>query len=494
MFITFFILIEHAQDHEDLFDILVSLPIWSTHSCEDNLINARHGSGILLPYKLPFFSFHKNTTFYKCNDKSDFDTLTKLRATSISELHYVKDHILPSFEKFSTPPQEYIPFLQAVLSLNNPEIEEYFKYREVIPNKSLTEFVSANTLYDMNNTLFRSIFADTDKILPSELQNDRDCLNALERIGLKRQVNCNIFVECAQEIELQIKQGTNPTVVKERAKNLVRYLYENINALSFNDEQWNKIKRIKFVPSEKNLRNKFHKEPKEASLFESFESLCSRKCLNICWTQCPLFDENVEPTSSFCERYPGIECPSAENIIEHWFVIVRMAKEKSWSRNYKKDLKGVINDIYQVMNEISEGKGFEMLIRLKIDKSEKKIFLNGDDPFDEKNWVAGRELIFGIQEDIKEGMYKVKDNLKEYKDLLILAGASEVEPPRPPSPTPIFDQKDKLVKSLQDKLIEQDNKYHDVTFVIGEEKEKIGANKYVLSGILKCLYSIKAFT
>ncbi|GES98868.1 sacsin isoform X2 [Rhizophagus clarus] len=473
-------LIEQVQNQRDLIIILVSLPIWSIHSCEDNFINAR--SGILLPYDLPFFSFRKNTTFYKCNNKSDFNTLVKLGAKFISELDYVKDHILPSFKAFSTPPRDYIPFLQAILLLNNPEIEQYFRQREVIPNKSLTEFVSADTLYDMNNPLFRSIFADTDKILPQEFQSNHDCLNALGRIGLKRQMNCNIFVECAQEIDLQIKQGVNPHVVKERAKNLVRYLYENINTLSFNNEQWNKIKKIKFVPSEKNLRNQFYKEQKETSSFESFENLCSRKYVKICWTQCPLFDENVEPNSSFNESHQEIGFPSAENIIEHWFVIVKMSKANSWNRNYKKELKGVINEIYQVMNTLSEDKAFELLIKLKIDKPEKKIFLNGDDPFDEKNWVAGKELLYGIQEDIK-GMYKVKDCLKEYKSLLILAGASEIAPPRPPSPNPIFNQKDKLVNSLQNKLIEQDNKYHDVIFNIGGEK--IGANKYVLSAASK---------
>ncbi|CAB5344095.1 unnamed protein product [Rhizophagus irregularis] len=387
--------------------------------------------------------------------------------------------VIPSFTKFKTPPREYIPFLQAVLLLNNQEIEEYFRHRGVIPNKSLTEFVSADALYDMNNTLFRSIFADTDNILPPELQNNNQCLNSLRRIGLEHQVNCSIYVECAKEIELQIKQGINPSVVKERAKNLVRYLYENINALRFNSEQLNKIMRIKFVPTERNIRNQFYKKLKEVSLFESFENLCSRKYMNICWTQCPLFDENVELTSSFNEHYPGIDYPSADNIIEHWFVIEKMAKGKSWNRNCKKELKGVINEIYQVMNKISEHKDYELLIRCKIDQPEKRIFLNGDDPFDEQNWVAGRELIFGIQEDLKEGMYKVKDNLKEYKELLMLAGASEIAPPRPPSPNPIFDQKDKLFISLQNKLEIQNNKYHDVIFIIG--KEKIGANKYVLS-------------
>ncbi|RIA89251.1 BTB/POZ protein [Glomus cerebriforme] len=155
-----------------------------------------------------------------------------------------------------------------------------------------------------------------------------------------------------------------------------------------------------------------------------------------------------------------------------------MAKEGCWNRSQMKELKKVITEIYEVMDKISELEDQKMLIKLKTKKPNKKIFLNGGDPFDEKNWVAGKDLVFGIQEDIEE-MYKVNDYLKEYKDLLMLAGASEIDPPPPPTPVPIFDQKNKLVKTLLDKFERQSNEYHDVTFIVGEEK--ICANRYVLS-------------
>src|SRR5438045_541474 len=100
-----------------------------------------------------------------------------------------------------------------------------------------------DTLYDTNNPLFRSIFGDTDKILPPELQNSSPaCLEALGRIGLNRQINCETYIICAREIESQIQQEIfSINVVKERAKNLVRYLYEHIDALNINRGQWDKI-------------------------------------------------------------------------------------------------------------------------------------------------------------------------------------------------------------------------------------------------------------
>src|SRR3954451_16789732 len=123
--------------------ILKSLPIWPIHSSEERFIDAT--SGILLTYKLPFFSFHNNTNFYKC-DESDFKVLTKLRQTPcINELNYVKDYIIPDLKDYS-PSQDYITFLKNVLNLENQEIENQLKSHESIPNKSLN-FTKADTLY-----------------------------------------------------------------------------------------------------------------------------------------------------------------------------------------------------------------------------------------------------------------------------------------------------------------------------------------------------------
>ena len=162
-----------------------------------------------------------------------------------------------------------------------------------------------------------------------------------------------------------------------------------------------------------------------------------------------------------------------------------MSKEKSWTKDCKRELKSVIKEIYEVMNEFSKDKNHKTLIKLKINDAKKKIFLNGDDPFNERNWVAGKELVFGIQEDIKEGMYRVKDCLMDYEDLLKLAGARYITTPVPISKK-IRDQKD-MKDMLLDKLISQSNiecQCHDVIFIVGEEKARISANRYVLSGTL----------
>ncbi|CAB4479085.1 uncharacterized protein OCT59_027473 [Rhizophagus irregularis] len=496
-------LIEHGQKDRSFMDTLKSLPIWPMHSSENRFNDAI--SGNLLTYKLPFFSFNQDTNFYRCNNESDFNVLTKLGANPVDELEYIRHYIVPVLTtQFPEPSEEYINFLQSVLSLRNREIEQCLRLYQAVPNQpgteqSVSSLVRADTLYDANNPLFRRIFANTDKFLPPELQNNPACLEALGRMGLKREVDYDKFVECALEIESQKSQIQynmfQENVVKDRAKFLVRYLYEHTNSLNFNTEQWNKILGIKFVPSEKNhqnIQNQFYQGQKETSGFESFEDLCSHKYKKICWTQCPLFDDDVEPTTSFSEKHSEIGFPTTENIIDHLFAIVAMSKEKKWSKDNKRELKNVINEIYEILNKLCKNKSHILLIKTKIGPK-KEILLNGDDPFDEKSdeksWVAGGELILGIQEDIKVGMYKVNNCLIDYEELLIILGARTIRPPPVPVPAPDpDDQKEVVLKSLLDKLISQSDiecQCNDVVFVVGEEKVKIGASRYVLSAVSK---------
>src|SRR4051812_11389300 len=180
-------------------NILRSLPIWPIHSYNDKFIDAK--SGTLLPYQLPFFSFQQNK-FYKC-DEHDFNALFNLKATFIDELEYVTKYFIPQYID-TTPSQDYITFLQSILSLGNRQIEQYFEHYAVIPNKSLEKLVKANTLYDVTVPLFCTVFEGSNNFLPTVL-NNQVCLSALRRIGLKYQVNSRTFIECAREIESQFQ-------------------------------------------------------------------------------------------------------------------------------------------------------------------------------------------------------------------------------------------------------------------------------------------------
>lgn len=158
---------------------LKSLPIWPVRSSENKFIDAT--SGKLPTNKLPFFSFDEKTNFYRCDHESDFHALKELGVTPISEREYLEIIVKYITTEFPKPSQNYVVFLQYVLSLENQDIENYLKRFPVIPNESLTKFVKVNTLYDKS---VRGILTNADKFLPSDLQNNSVCLRALKRMGL----------------------------------------------------------------------------------------------------------------------------------------------------------------------------------------------------------------------------------------------------------------------------------------------------------------------
>ncbi|RIA90195.1 hypothetical protein C1645_770651, partial [Glomus cerebriforme] len=434
------------------------------------------------------FSFH--VSFYKC-DELDFNVLFSLSAEFIDEVKYVTNYFIPHHLN-STPSSEYITFLQSILSLKNREIEQYFELYPLIPNKSFQALVKANTLYDITVPLFCNVFEGSDKFLPSILCGNPVWVAALKRIGLKYQVNCKTFIECAQEIESQFQHDRYPmNVVKHRAKYVIDYLYENREIfLKFSSDQWAQIMQIRFVPSEKSLQGSLFEEAKETSGFESFAVLCFQRYKEVCWTQRPLFEKNVEPTDLFlknCSKIVGK--PSPGDVIDHWLFVVDKIKSRSsytWrsSENYNV-IKKIIKKIYEIMNEFSKENAEEFK---SIVDSEEKLFLNGEDPFDKENWVAGSELVFGVQENVRKGLNKVNECLIPYEDLLLLAGAHKLEEISDYSDDDEekHDQKNLLLNNLLNKFTKYpDTRHHDVIFIVGEEESKIGANRYVLSAASK---------
>ncbi|RIA92338.1 hypothetical protein C1645_765344 [Glomus cerebriforme] len=480
-------LINYGRHKKEFMKVLRSLPIWPIHSSEEKFIDA--AAGKLLSNNLPFFSFDTNTNFYQ-RDRGSFEALTKIGASLIEdESKYLQDYIIPQINtKSPIPSKDYITFLQNILSLRNVGIEDLRQY-QLIPNKSLTTFMRADSLYDTEVLLFRNIFED-DKFLPSELQNDSICLKVLRKMGLNHQVDNDTYIKCALEIESQFQQPYKfpMYIVKLQAKYLIDYLY-TYPPFSFTNEQWDQIMHIKFIPSENCLQSPFQEEAKETLGFESFAVLCLQRYKEVCWTEKPLFERSVEPDNSFCECYPTIGKPSPEEIIKHWLFVVKEIKSRfTWKST---EIKRIMIKIYKIMNEFSQVEILKDKIKFEINDSNKKIFLNGDDPFDENSWVAGKELVFGIQEDIKEGMYKVNTYLIPFKSLLFLAGAYEIEELEELEKLGKFnnfekdvkiDQKEMLVNNLLNRFIAQsDKEYHDVFFTFDREETRIGANRYVLS-------------
>ncbi|CAG8618395.1 3277_t:CDS:2, partial [Scutellospora calospora] len=474
--------------NENLKKFVKRWPIWPTQS-RSTCISAQEG--ILPPRDIPFFSIQEETNIFLVESDSDFNTLFHLGAKYVEPVEYIKVHLNP---RTVTPDQQYITFLKTVLALGKVEIEHYLSPLKIIANYDL-ELVKANTLYDLNESLFRRIFWNTGKLLHPDLQGNAYCLSALKRMGLKHQVTPVTFLECVHEVDsrirrIQLEQSNSQIhLIKSDARFLMEYLYEHWTVLLFSPEQWQELISIKFVPVDTDLESPLKENAVETTGFDSINSMCYQEYKLLCWTQCPLFLRSIDPPNLFKLRYPELCRPSMSKILDNLCYVAldisHSNKDSSWrSPKGVQLIMDVLKETYKNLNEhLNVNGSFDNETRSRL-QTDAKIFLNGNDPFIPEDWVAGVNLVFGTQEDIRTGLHKVHDNLKEFKLLLKESGAREIKDIKFNVKTQHYSQKDKLFGRLLDSFEKQEGtKHHDVEFHIHHENEieKIQANRYVLS-------------
>ncbi|CAG8447665.1 205_t:CDS:10 [Acaulospora colombiana] len=427
----------------DSLKIIQSLPIWPTYP-QGSLIAANRGC--LLNSKLKICS-SSHEKIFKVESGKYYDTLSYLNPKSMNELEYITNY----YECTNVTPDddEYLEFLKSVLILENDKIENYLKNNEVIPNKDRTALVEENALYDINVELFREIFRNTDKFLPIGLQENENILCILERVGLKRCINSNSFIECAREIESKIRI-TPKEDIKSLARRLVTELFLRYDKLRFNPQQLKDLLSIKFVPTDRNLQEYYGIHMDE---IVSLTSACFYKYKDLVWTQVPLIDKWFDdPPIKFLETCK----PELWDVINHWETVATtsiIAQTERSDRKYygeRKRFQDMMTEIYEYIDSQINDRSKEIKSRIR----GKKLFLNGDDPLEPESWVLGSSLVYGISEDIGQNLHKVSPFLEKYKALLKLAGAEE------------------LIRVKTEREVRE---YNQKTF------KKIYANRYVLS-------------
>ncbi|CAG8463921.1 13995_t:CDS:10 [Racocetra fulgida] len=398
--------------HDKSIKFLKTLPIWPTQS-RSTCISAQEG--IIPPQDIPFFSIREETNIFLIESELDFNVLFKLGAKYITPLEYVKEHLKP---QNVTLDQQYIDFLKTVLSLEKREIENYLMPLKIIPNYHLTELVRGDTLYDINESLFRRIFWNTNKLLHPALQVNARCLSVLKRMGLKHQVNSLTFLECVREIDSKIKMfqsrqlNDQINLVKSDAKFLMEYLYEHLATLNFTNEQWLELISIKFVPVDTDLESPLKETAVRTTEFESINSMYYQEYKLLCWTQCPLFSKSVDPPNAFKSRFPNLCRPTLDKILDNLYYValdISQAEKDSWkSPEGVQLILDILNKTYKTLedwikNQIYENVNVQSLDNRIISRlrTNARIFLNGNDPFIPEDWVAGQNLVFGAHEDVR---------------------------------------------------------------------------------------------
>ncbi|CAJ0823892.1 18417_t:CDS:10 [Entrophospora sp. SA101] len=459
--------------------ILDQLQIWPVHSSiKHNYVAVV--DGLLLPKTFQNVSFQVDTNYFLTESDHEYSILVELGAKDSYD--FLTQDLLPCIPDI--PDQDCVQLLINVLLLNDPRIEDYFRYKQSgIPNKTLSEYRKANELYNENVPLFRSIFRESNRFLPDELQNHLQCLNVLRRMDFRNSVNGESLVECAEEILRNIQYEDTPfNVVKQKAEDLLKYFYHNTDLLR--RDQLNRFLNIKFVPVAKNLDFPYKETVKSDIYYESLNSICFQRHRDLCWTQVCLIDPIIEPPSSFSISKLGF--PKFRQIFNHLCHLSLKSREdnKDWISQYAdKHILKSIKEIYTYLNDCLETISDDEL--QETFQTDEPVFLNSENPFT-NSWKSGNQLVFGIREDINNNLCKVKPNLEPYKRLLKASGAKELNDIEPDVKVGEYSQREKLLNGLFDSLAGYpDTHHHDVIFKVGDEEtnkmEEIGANRYVLS-------------
>ncbi|CAG8483996.1 4119_t:CDS:10 [Acaulospora morrowiae] len=462
--------------------IVQNLPIWPVRSSGPVKCIAAN-AGVLFPKRLRSFYYVVENAFFIESDEYA-QTLCQLYVNSPNELECVTRYLIPHFKK-AKPDAAYVNFLKAILLLKNKRIELYLCTNELFPNRSLTRYAKVDTLYDANVSLFHDIFRDKDVFLPQGLQENQEILNILGTIGLNRVVNSHTFIECAREIEYKAEQKSTPmSIISLLAKNLLKdHLFMRSIPLVFTPKEWKEILTINFVPVDTSLPAHYKKFVNENSCeIRSLDSICLYKHKELIWSQVPFLEVFLEPSDKILRNYPGLCAPRTENVIDHWykFALEIVQTDDPWWKSLDgiTQIKNTILQIYEYLNRSVERGQNVIYIKSRI-LTNAKLFLNGDDPFESENWMAGCSLIYGASDDMQH-LQKVSPSLQKYKALLKLAGAKEMKSVEMGIRVRVHSQKDYLVDKMI-KLFEgqDETRHHDVIFKV--KGERILANRYALS-------------
>ncbi|CAG8534630.1 14310_t:CDS:2, partial [Racocetra fulgida] len=476
---------------------LKELPIWPTYTVNaGNIIykSILDDNAYLIPTRpsssKPFTFYPPKeccTCYYNTTNRPNMrELLESLSAKKQNKLLYIKDVIVSDISIPQNMQDGYSQFLIDIFSDDDSinEIKNYIKGLKAIPNK-VFKLCYAEDLFDEDNPLFKCVYEDSNLFLPSILQNNQKLKEELRKIGFNRDVTPEIFIKCAEEIQVNFKRENDlnkKKKIKNSANTTVCYFYENQSELNFSEANWNKLSKIKFVPTSKKVLKVQYKYSRNynSEKLQSFENLCLSKYKNLAWTQLSFFKN--EPDEEVLKNYHSLGLPTIKTIINHLKTIQEeVSKSDEWKQ---KDINGcllfeIIKDIYKELNSRCTENTKEMYTCFPKDVP---LFLNSTNPFDSPSWVIASHLDINIKKDYSPKRRSVTEYLRKYEKLLTLVGVNLVEISDWFKPKPTVYSSQQLSKSIIKFLEEgKKTKFNNVLFKVKEEKF------YANSSILVCV-------
>ncbi|KAG9061065.1 hypothetical protein KI688_007694 [Linnemannia hyalina] len=274
--------------------------------------------------------------------------------------------------------------------------------------------------------LTESVFADHTDFFAEQEMTD-----IMLRFGMKSSLRSlsshpDLIVECAEKVLAEtVDTGANPATTRERAVQLVKYIYEHPEAgeVDWMDPKW------KFVPRETNLEPPYDILAPDLPAYMAFSQLSNPRFRNFIWTRRGFFPADLVPSLAFQTKFTKVYSYSIHDTYQHLNNLVKHIAPKWKTTEQQHLLKLHLFRIYGKLEEFAaRNDECRETTKQMAEYMTTPYILNGNnkDPSETKSWVWPADLMFDIDQNILS--YQVVDpSLHQYKTFLVTLGAEQME-------------------------------------------------------------------
>ena len=235
------------------------------------------------------------------------------------------DFVLPSFSCLSRKCQiEFLTHIKGALHYMDGELLNELQYTRCIPDET-DNLCVASSFFNPHNELFQVMFKSNSNVFPVAPFNERQWIDFLVKIGLKRNCDEQQFIKFARDVEERARCATNyDEDLTAQSKALVKYLLGNERS---NDWSFVTLSTIEFIFPEEVEKELSSLHPQflvnEKLEFVSYRQSVPWKDKNLVWTSAKLLPKWAYPYQNrHLISSLGIPSkPPLERVIEHVKII-----------------------------------------------------------------------------------------------------------------------------------------------------------------------------
>lgn len=148
-------------------------------------------------------------------------------------------------------------------------------------------------LFNQKHQLFKFGHKDSNWFPHNSLHDNLYSLKVLQEMGFRSKITREIYIRCTEEIQSRFQKNKedlfNKREIISSAKRTIFYFYDHQSKLSFSEEEWKELSKIKFVLTSKikcrpnKMLNELysHHSKSDFDKLECFENLCHPKYMNL---------------------------------------------------------------------------------------------------------------------------------------------------------------------------------------------------------------------